>query len=56
MGYRNSTPTNVMTSESKLMRRDERAGTVRNFWIKTISSENKELIGIMNRLYNFIRT
>lgn len=50
MGYRNSTPTNVMTSESKLMRMEERAGLLaRNFWIKTISSENKELIGIMNR-------
>lgn len=35
LGYRNSTPTNVMIPEAKVMRMEERAGFLaRNFWIK----------------------
>lgn len=35
LGYRNSTTTNVMLSEAKVMRMEERAGLLaRNFWTK----------------------
>lgn len=51
MGYRNSTPTNVMLAESKLLRMEERAGYLaRNFWARVIASENRELEGTINRL------
>lgn len=37
LGYRNSTSTNVMIAEAKVMRMEERAGFLaRNFWIKKL--------------------
>lgn len=51
MGYKNSTPTNVMLAESKVLRMEKRAGYLaRNYWTRVIASENKEVEGKMNRL------
>lgn len=51
MGYRNSTPTNVMLAESRILRMEERAGYLaRNYWTRVIANEDKEMEGKMNRL------
>ncbi|XP_036138908.1 uncharacterized protein LOC118644438 [Monomorium pharaonis] len=51
LGYRNSTPTNIMITEARVLRMEDRAGMIaRNFWLKVCTYSNKELIGIMNRL------
>lgn len=39
MEYRNSTPTNVMLTETGIMRMEQKAGYLaRNYWTKIISS------------------
>lgn len=51
MGYRNSTPTNVMLAEVGVMRMEERTGYLaRNYWTKIISGDNKEIEGKMNKV------
>lgn len=51
MGYRNSTPMNVMLGEVKFMKIEDRAGLLaRNFWTKTVGYDNKNLEEKMNRL------
>ncbi|KMQ85430.1 hypothetical protein RF55_16036 [Lasius niger] len=44
MGYRNSTPTNVMLMEVRIMRMEERAGFLaRRYWTKIYGCKNKEM-------------
>lgn len=51
MGYRNSTPTNVMLMEARIMRMEERAGYLaRKYWTKINGCKNKEMENILNRL------
>lgn len=51
LGYRNSTPTNVMISEANVLNMEDRAGLLaRNHWIKIISYDDKDMIASMNRL------
>lgn len=54
MGYRNSTPINVMLGEAKIMKIEDRAAGLlaRNFWTKIIGYNNKILEARMNRLNN----
>lgn len=53
LGYRRSTPTNVITAESKLPTIRERAKfLLKNFYIKTLSNESLQFYEILN---NFIR-
>lgn len=51
MGYRNSTPINVMTAVAKIIKIEDRAGELaRNFWTRIISNNRKDLISLMNKL------
>lgn len=51
MGYRNSTPINVMTAEAKILKVEDRAGLLaRNYWTRITSNNNKEIEAKMNRL------
>lgn len=51
MGYRNSTPINVMTAEARVCRVEERARLLaRNYWTKTISEGIRKVEANMNRL------
>ena len=45
LGYRNSTPTNVMLAEAKIKRMEERAGfSARNFWVKSLMYGRSDII------------
>lgn len=49
MGYRNSTPINVMIAESEVDRLRDRAGLLpRNYWTKIVSRNGKKTIARMN--------
>lgn len=51
MGYRNSTPINVMLAEAKIIKMEDRAGLLaRNFRTKISSGNDKEIIAKMSRL------
>lgn len=51
LGYRNSTPINVMMAEAEVVSIKDRAELIaRNFWTKIVSGRNKELMNRMNRL------
>lgn len=51
LGYRNSTPINVMIAEAKVLKIEDRAGELtRNFWTRIISYNSKDLIELMNWL------
>lgn len=51
MGYRNSTPTNVILAESKILKMEDRAGTLaRNYWVRTIAKQNSDISQTMNKL------
>lgn len=51
LGYRNSTPINVMLVESNSLRLEDRAGYLaRNYWTKVITNNERDLMQSMNRL------
>lgn len=50
LGYRNSTPINVMTAEAKVIKMEDRAGLLaRNFWTKIVNRNDRETAR-MNRI------
>lgn len=56
LGYRNSTPINVMTAEAKILKIEDREGLLaRNYWTKITSMNNKEIEAEMNRLDIIVR-
>lgn len=51
LGYRNSTPLNVMTTETKVLKVEDRANFLaKNFWNKIICNNDRETERKMNRL------
>lgn len=51
LGYRNSTPINVMTAESQILRIEDRTVSwSRNFWTKTVMYGGKDVEALMNKL------
>lgn len=56
LGYRNSTPTNVMVAEAKVMRIEKRAGFLaRNFWVKKLMYGSVDIIESIMRYEEIIR-
>lgn len=56
LGYRNSTPTNVMVAEAKVMRMEERAGFLaRNFWVKKLMYGSVDIIESIMRYEEIAR-
>lgn len=54
LGYRNSTPVNVMTAEAKVCKIKDRAGLLaRNYWTKVTSENWKEVESRMNIMEYF---
>lgn len=50
MGYRNSTPLNVMTVEAKILIEDRAGLLARNYWTKVVGYNQKRMEAKMNRM------
>lgn len=52
LGYRNSTPLNVITTEAKVLKiiKDRAGLLVRNYWTKIICQGHKDIEAKMNRM------